>query len=61
MADDIIRRKFDALMHKVKGKPTAEFTKMTEMGFDALVGVETINEYARIHGIQGILIVLPLF
>ncbi|WP_316763680.1 hypothetical protein [Pedobacter aquatilis] len=52
MADDIItiRRKFDALLHKVKGKPTAEFTKMTEMGFEALVCVETINEYARIHG-----------
>lgn len=52
MADDIItiRRKFDALLHKVKGKPTAEFTKMAEMGFEALVCVETINEYAKLYG-----------
>lgn len=45
-----IRRKFDTLLGKVKGKPTAEFTKMVEMGFEALVCVQTINEYAKIYG-----------
>jgi len=61
MADDIlvIRKKFDALLGKIKGKPTAEFTKMAEMGFEALVCVQTINEYAKIYGMP-VSIVNPL-
>lgn len=52
MADDItvIRRKFDTLLRGVKGTPTAEFTKMAEMGFEALVCVNTISEYAKLYG-----------
>ena len=47
---DIIRDKFDKLLKNIKGKPTSEFTKMAEMGFEALVCVKTINEYVKIYG-----------
>ncbi|KRT17886.1 hypothetical protein ASU31_00910 [Pedobacter ginsenosidimutans] len=52
MAKDIftIKKKFDHLLRNIKGKPMASFTKMVEVGFEALVCVNAINEYATLYG-----------
>lgn len=45
-----LRKEFNRLLKNVRGTPTAEFTKMAETAFEAVVCVRTINEYSKLYG-----------
>lgn len=45
-----LKNEFDRLLNNVKGGPTAQFTKMAEMAFEAVICAKAINEYAKVYG-----------